>query len=67
MSKHLLIMRCRDPQMWYAHKIGMLVPYLGTYPECYKSREDDGYLNIVHFVDAKIVDDNDLESLSQQV
>lgn len=50
----LRINQCPDPLMWYAGKIGKYVPYCGTWPEGYKSREDAGYLNIVKFEDAKI-------------
>ena len=54
----LLIKQCKDPQMWYAGKVGKHVPYLGVWPEAYKSREDAGYVNIVKFEDADIVSDN---------
>jgi len=51
----LLIVQCPDPLMWYAGKIGQTVPYLGHWPESFRSREDAGYINIVKFADAKIV------------
>ena len=51
----LLITGCKDSSMWYADKVGQYVPYCGTWPEGYESREDAGYLNIVHFSDAHIV------------
>lgn len=54
-SRALLITQCPDPLMWYAGKVGKHVPYCGTWPEGYKSREDAGYLNIVKFEDAMIV------------
>jgi len=41
--------------MWYAEKVGMYVPYCGTWPEGYKSREGTGYSNIVRFEDARII------------
>jgi len=55
----LLIKNCRDPGMWYSDKVGQHVPYLGKYPECYKSREDAGYTNIVFVEDAELVEVND--------
>lgn len=51
----LFITQCRDPLMWYAGKVGQTVPYIGHWPEGFKSREDAGYINIVKFGDAKIV------------
>ena len=52
----LRITACRDPMMWYADKVGTLVPYLGRWPEAYKSREPAGYVNRVEFGDAEVVD-----------
>lgn len=52
----LLIKRCPDSQMWYRDKVGQTVPYEGKWPEGYKSREDAGYLNIVKFDDAEVVE-----------
>lgn len=49
------IVRCRDPQMWYAKLIGQEVELLGTWPEGYVSRETAGYLNVVRFDDAEII------------
>lgn len=40
--------------MWYAPLVGQTVPYLGTWPECYRSREPAGFVNTVHFADAEI-------------
>ncbi len=54
-SVALLITGCTDPLMWYSGKVGKHVPYCGTWPEGYKSREDAGYLNIVRFEDAVLV------------
>lgn len=53
----LRIVRCSDPQMWYADKIGQVVPFYGMWHEAYMSREDAGYLNRVEFCDAEIVED----------
>ena len=52
----LLIKKCSDTMMWYRDKVGQTVPYEGEWPEGYKSREDAGYLNIVRFEDAEVVE-----------
>ncbi len=52
----LLIKQCPDRMMWYRDKVGQTVPHVGKWPEGYKSREDEGYLNIVKFEDAEVVD-----------
>lgn len=54
--KMLKITRCTDPMLWYAGKVGELVPYHGTWAEAYRSQEPAGYSNIVHFNDAELVD-----------
>jgi hypothetical protein len=54
--KMLRILKAKDPSMWYATLVGSLVPYLGKWSEGYKSRESAGYINIVYFSDATIVD-----------
>lgn len=54
-NHRLCIVACRDPQMWYAGKIGELVPFLGFWPDCYASREPAGYKNRVEFRDAELV------------
>lgn len=51
----LQITQCKDPLMWYADKVGQLVPMLGAWAEGYKSKEPAGYINIVRFEDARIV------------
>jgi hypothetical protein len=51
----LKITNCADPMLWYADKVGDLVPYCGKWPEAYRSREPAGYSNIVKFEDAEIV------------
>lgn len=53
-KKMLRIKKCNDPLMWYAGKVGELVPYCGQWPEGYASREPAGFLNIVRFTDAEI-------------
>lgn len=52
----LRITQCPDPLMWYADKVGKNVPYCGQWPEAYKSREDAGYINMVKFEDAEVID-----------
>ena len=57
MKKVLLIKSCTDPHLWYAKLIGHKVPFLGSWPEGWKSREQSGYVNIIRFEDAEIIDD----------
>lgn len=57
--KMLRITQCLDQMMWYADLVGETVPYLGAFTDCYKSREPAGYVNIVHFDDAEIVEVGD--------
>lgn len=53
----LLITQCPDPLMWYAKLVGQEVPYLGTWghESVHKSREPDGFINIVKMADARII------------
>ncbi len=55
----LLIEKCSDSLMWYAKKVGQTVPYLGRWPEGFKSLEPAGYVNIVKFEDAKLIEENE--------
>lgn len=55
-KKQLRITRCSDSLMWYANLVGQTVPYLGTWPEGYRSREPAGYINVVRFQDAEVID-----------
>lgn len=56
----LRITQCKDPLMWYYKLVGQEVPFLGVWPgEGYKSREPAGFVNIVKFSDAEMVDAND--------
>ncbi len=52
----LLIRQCPDFMMWYRDKVGQTVPHLGQWADGYKSREDAGYLNVVRFQDAEVID-----------
>lgn len=56
-QKKLLITKCSDPLMWYADKIGQVVPYLGEKYGFYTSREDAGHTNVVNMDDAILIDD----------
>jgi len=51
----LLIVRCSDPLMWYADKVGQVVPFHGAWVDAYKSRDSGGFTNVVRFEDAFIV------------
>lgn len=55
-KKQLRIIQCRDSLMWYASLVGQTVPYLGTWPEGYRSREPAGYINVVRLHDAELID-----------
>ena len=52
----LLIEKCDDPMMWYVDNINELVPYRGKFTDSYKSTDNDGFINIVRFEDARIVE-----------
>lgn len=52
----LRINRCSDPHLWYASKIGGLVPYVRTGIAEWWSREDAGHLNVVRLDDADLVE-----------
>ncbi|QKJ65268.1 hypothetical protein HQN60_00110 [Deefgea piscis] len=58
-QRMLRINQCTDAAMWYADKVGQLVPFFGAWSDGYKSREDAGHTNIVKFSDAEIVEIND--------
>jgi hypothetical protein len=55
----LLITSCEDSMMWYSSRIGEYVPYLGEYPEAFKSIDNSGYTNVVRFDDAVLVEIDD--------
>lgn len=52
------ILRCSDPNLWYANKVGQTVPLYAD-REDFWSREDAGYYNIVFRKDAELVLIND--------
>lgn len=56
-NKSLKITQCSDGMMWYADKIGQVFPYLGEWPgDGYVSREPAGFINVVKFGDAEVID-----------
>jgi len=55
-NKYLLITGCSDSLMWYADKIGKEVTFIREESDCYLSRDNGGYINIVKKCDAKIID-----------
>ena len=64
----LKIIKCSDGMRWYASKVGELVPYLGDSMGAYKSREDAGYINFVHYEDAEVIPElTKLEQLEKNV
>ena len=54
--KALVITNCSDEMFWYRSLIGAMVPFVREEEDCYLSRDTGGYLNIVKFQDAKIID-----------
>lgn len=62
MTTMLRITRCIDSSMWYADMVGQLVPFEWEWPEGYASREPAGYINLVHFDDAEVVEVVEVES-----
>ncbi len=54
-DRQILITACSDPGLWYAHLVGQRVPYLGEWPEGFKSREPAGYINLVRRTDGQLV------------
>ena len=57
-TKVLKITGCSDYQYWYADMIGKYVPYVREHSTegVYISREPEGYVNIVKFCDAILVE-----------
>jgi hypothetical protein len=52
----LRITSCSNSSYWYAGKIGSVVQYLGLDRDEYITREPSGYVNIIKFADAEVVD-----------
>lgn len=55
--KLLKIIKCSDPQMWYAELIGDYLPFIREDGDGYWSREPAGYSNLVRREDAQVIDD----------
>lgn len=54
-TKMLRITGCQDDKLWYHGMIGQLVPFDGVWTGYgYRSREPEGWANIVKFADARI-------------
>jgi hypothetical protein len=51
----LEILGCSDCLMWYAGKVGEVVPFVREEPDCYLALEPDGFVNMVHKRDARPV------------
>lgn len=48
---YLKIIKCSEPHMWYANKVGMTLPLVRE-DDYYWAREDAGYINIILKKDA---------------
>jgi NTP pyrophosphatase (non-canonical NTP hydrolase) len=60
MTQMIKIKGCSDPMMWYKHKVGEYVTYIRTYDDCYLSRDESGFTNIVRLEDGEVVEVSDL-------
>lgn len=58
MKLAIKITGCSDPMLWYADKIGEVVPFVRNLPSegCYLSREPAGYTNIVRVIDGELIE-----------
>lgn len=52
----LRITGCSNSSYWYAGKVGEVVQYLGLDRDEFITREPSGYVNIIKFADAELVD-----------
>lgn len=52
----LRVDRCSDPQLWYARRVGELLPHANSLANEYMSREPGGYTNVVRHADATPVE-----------
>ena len=59
MRKQLRIIKCSDPQLWYANLVGKCVPLMGIDEDGYWSEEPGGYKKIIRLDDAEILDEDD--------
>lgn len=65
--KALLIVDCHDGMMWYASKVGQVVPLVRELSDCFMAREPAGYSNIVDLRDGVIVDLPDTSELAEEI
>ncbi len=49
---------------WYRNLIGAMVPFVRKDEDCYFSRDTGGYLNIVKFQDATLIDIDNSDKLN---
>lgn len=47
------IVRCRDPQMWYANMVGQPIIVERMTEDGFWAREPSGYINIIFFEDVE--------------
>lgn len=47
----VMIQRCSDPHMWYANRVGQLIPIIKVDQDGLWAREPAGYINIIKFED----------------
>lgn len=62
--KALVITNCSDGMFWYRNLIGAMVPFVRKDEDCYFSRDTGGYLNIVKFQDATLIDVDNSDKLN---
>ena len=53
---NLLITGCNDSMIWYAGKVGEIVPFFGAFSDQWKSLDESGCVNVVRFKDAVLLD-----------
>lgn len=56
MKRMLMITGCSNSSFWYAGKVGAVVDYLGLDRDEFITREPSGFVNIIKFADAELVD-----------
>ncbi len=54
-SMTLKIIKCSDPHLWYADRVGEELPLIREYSDCFMSREPEGYMNVIRKSDAEVV------------
>lgn len=65
-DKVIKILKCSDPMMWYADKVGQTFPFIGVWwPEGFKTREESGYVNFVKYEDGLICSKAEVSALPE--